>query len=89
MTDLWKARVERCGAFCRLAKEQDWQRDTTTSYFVAVSCQMVIDARCGGKWRAVWWAVRQILLGYQASFTAWRWRNLSDEEFARKLESTK
>lgn len=83
---LWRARVERCGTLCRLAKEQDWNRDTNMSFLLAVSCKMVINARCGGKWRAVWWMVRQILMGYQADFMAWRWRHLSNEEFSKKLE---
>ena len=82
---VWKERVKRCGKFCRFAVEQDWPRDHGLGHILAASCGMVIEARCGGKWRAVWWMVRQILLGYRVAFTAWRWRNLSEEEFIEKM----
>lgn len=85
--NVWMSRVRRCRSFCDCVIADGLNRGGKgESYILAVSCGMVIEARCGGKWRAVRWMVRQILLGYLTSFIVWRWRHLGEEEFAKKLE---
>jgi len=84
---VWLPRVDRCEMFCTMAFREKWKREDNQSFLIAVACSMVIDSYCGGKWANVWWTIKQIFHGYHASFIAWRYRDLSEEEFAKKLEN--
>jgi hypothetical protein len=44
---------------------------------VAIQCWLIVCAYCGGKWKAVWWAIRQNLVEVEQRLP---WRNRKVEK---------